>query len=532
MADYLVRSPRQATTVYGLDGSSAPRKKSLFYVRFKRKGVASGWQNNLGFMVKSVDRPSVQPDVQEVNQYNKKRQITTGYKIQPMRMVLYDTADSLAMRMWAEYASWYFGDFAQVDAANWQYDATTAAFNQADNGAGFGFQPRPSTGNSTDDALDLNSSYFFDIIEIYQVFGGQFTQFDLVNPKITAFDPDELDYSVTEPATITISFAYEALLYRNNGQPMSISTNADVSQAFNEQFDGDTFDVPGAARNIYPQPSTPTVSPMPLNDFRSNLLAAPNNLSPNSGNVLGGGSLAQFGAYNFGSLSPGVSLGGGTAADVSYLSTGNNSLSTLLNMPVGSTLISNPESIALSGSPNGAPSALSAATLDATQGILRGGGGGSNPYATSYIDSNLIGGVAASGLLSGTSATDQAFSDGSGLSLSPQSYGVINAQRPAYSQIGLNQNSSASGSAQDQIQTQLQNQNDVVTALQNTIAQKQLQLDSMEDDYSSGGSSDTTLAADILNVSEEITNYNGDLADAQVTQFTLQQQLASAQATT
>ena len=71
MVDYttnpnpIVRTPRQATTIFGLDGNQAPRKKSQFYVRFRRSGAAGDaspeWERNMGFMVKSVDRPSVTP---------------------------------------------------------------------------------------------------------------------------------------------------------------------------------------------------------------------------------------------------------------------------------------------------------------------------------------------------------------------------------------------------------------------------------------------------------------------------------------
>src|ERR1700748_3734813 len=127
-AGSFIRTPRQASTIFGLDGASAPRSKGLFYVCFKQSGqvsapATSGWQNNMGFLVKNIDRPSIQPEVTEVNQYNKKRQITLGYKIAPLKMTLYDTADSMVMQMWNEYSQWYFGDFGQ-SATSYSYDVT------------------------------------------------------------------------------------------------------------------------------------------------------------------------------------------------------------------------------------------------------------------------------------------------------------------------------------------------------------------------------------------------------------------------
>lgn len=445
MPDYLVKSPNQASTVYGLDGPSAPRKRGFFYVRFNRAGstqAASGWETNMGFLVKSLDRPTIEPQIETLNQYNKKRQITTGYTMAPMRMTLFDTADSMVMQMWNEYSQWYFGDFTQGDQSQWAYDVTAGSF--LDNGGGFGYQPRTSSSGTTDQALDLNSQFFFDLIEVYQVFGGQYVQFDLVNPKIKTFDPDEMDYGSSDASTITMSVVYEAILYRNNNQPTAITTNQVLSAVFNQQYNGNTFDVVGAPVRQDTGTSTPDTSSLSTLSFLNTSLAGlqTSDFTPSSDNSIGGGSLSQFGDYDFGSLSPDVSLGNGLQGDMSYLSTGNNNLSSILNLPVGTPAITTPESLALSGNPNAPLTALSAAQLNNTQGTLQGIGAGSNPYAAAYINNNLAGGVAASSILSGTSANDQ-LTPSSGLTLNSQSYGIINAQLPSYSQIGFNSSSAS-----------------------------------------------------------------------------------------
>jgi len=433
--EYLVRSPRQASTVFGLDGNSAPRKKSSFYVRFCRADVgqtSSGWQDGLGFLVKSLDRPSVQPKIEEINQYNKKRQITTGFEIQPMKITLYDTSDSMVMRMWNEYSKWYFGDFNQADATSFGYDVTLPEMNGTDTGD-FGFVPRPDS--------DLNSQFFFSHIEVYQVFGREFTQFDLINPKIKAFDPDELDYSDYEAATISLTIAYEAILYRNNGTPAPISSRADVSAVFDEDYNGDTFDVAGApSRQVY-QTTSGFDQFSDTDDYRLDRPMSVAGLSENSGNTLGSGSLRQFGNYDFGSLSPAVRLGGGTAGDVSYLAGSNIALASLLNLPTGSPIPSNPESKAFGTSSTSRPS-ISAASLDSTEGTLVGAGS-NNDYADSYIKNNLVSSVAASAVIDGNSGRDQLTDDSTdGLALNSQSYGIINSRRPSYSQIGFNSNQS------------------------------------------------------------------------------------------
>jgi hypothetical protein len=444
MTDYLVKSPNQASTVYGLDGPSAPRKRGFFYVRFKRAGskqAASGWETNMGFLVKSLDRPTIEPQIETLNQYNKKRQITVGYTMAPMRVTLFDTADSMVMQMWNEYSQWYFGDFRQYNQSSWAYDVTTSDFR--DNGQGYGYQPRPSTSSTTDQSLDQNSQFFFDVIEVYQVFGGQYVQFDLVNPKIKNFDPDEMDYGSSEASTITMSIVYEAILYRNGNKPAEITSNQLLSLVFNQQFNGNTFDVVGAPVNQNTGTSTPSITSSPTLSFLNTTLAgvSASAFTPSSTNSTGGGSLSQFGNYDFGSLSPNVSLGNGLQGDVSYLSTGNNSLSSILNLPVGTPAITTPESLALNSNPNAPMTAISAGQLNNTQATLQNLGAGSNPYAASYINNNLTGGVAASSILSGNSANDQ-ITPASGLALNSQSYGIVNAQLPSYSQIGYNASSS------------------------------------------------------------------------------------------
>jgi hypothetical protein len=444
MANTVIRSPRQATTVYGLDGGSAPRQKNLFYVRFVPSATLpatnTGWQNNLGFMVKSVDRPSIQPQVEELNQYNKKRQITVGYKIQPLRMSLYDTADSMVMSMWNDYSKWYYGDFNQT-SDSFQYDVTLGSMN--DSGSGFGYQPRPSSNNNDkDDPNDLNSQFFFNQIEIYQVFGGQYVEFDLINPKIATFDPDELAYDSSEIATINMTLAYEGILYKNNGLPQPINQNSLLSFVFGQTFDGDSLIVSGATARPNYQTSIPNVTIPPVSNSNFASLSSAVGLSVNSGNTLASGALAQFGNYDFGSLSRAVSLGGGIASDIASLASGNNPLSSLLNLPVGTPPVTNPESQLL-GQTGSAPSpSVSSSDLDSALGeLFSSGDTTNNPYAQSYISDNLAPGTAASAMMSGDSPTDQTV-DGSGLALNSQTYGVVNAQRPSYSQIGFNSSTS------------------------------------------------------------------------------------------
>ena len=160
MSQFL-RTPRQADAIFGLNGNKIVLTKNSFLVRFKRVDPSgkSTWKQSIAFNAKSVDRPSITPTIEEVNQYGKKRQITTGYKTSPLRITLYETADCTVQRMWNEYSKWYFGDFAQ-DNKKFSYDVTSS--NMLDNGAGFGYVVQPNTNT----VIDQNSQFFFVALEI------------------------------------------------------------------------------------------------------------------------------------------------------------------------------------------------------------------------------------------------------------------------------------------------------------------------------------------------------------------------------
>ena len=415
MSELFVRSPTQASEVYSLDGQTVARAKNLFYVRFRRPDTAQTggeWQNNLGFIVKSIDRPSVTPTIEELNQYNKKRQITTGFKVQPMRMVLYDTVDNIAMRMWDEYARYYYGDFNQEDESSYRYDITTPN-KMIDNGSGFGYVPRPND--------DFNSQFFFDALEIYQVFGGQFTQFDLINPRISSFDPDELDYSINDAATITMSLTYESIKYRNNMRPLAISSSEIMATAFNGKFNGNGFDVEGVLPRQNKQgEGSPKPSYAPMSD-KSYTTAA---VRPSNGKSKGGGALSMFGDYDFGSLdslSNNPVVQSAIRGDVSYLSTSSGQIASALSI----------------GRQLGASAGISAGQIDSLSGAVSAVNSGGS-YAESYVRNTVLPGVLASARSNGSAPADEVKKTGNGLGLNQQSLGVINAQRPASSQIGFN----------------------------------------------------------------------------------------------
>lgn len=228
--------------------TGAPRPRFLFLVRFVRgEGQGSAkWQNGLTFAVKKFDRPKVSPQVTELNQYNKKRLVQTGVKYSPVSIDFHDTVDAVVNQMWTEYASYHFGDFRRSEGHDWGYDATTANFNDSGE-QGFG-HTLPMITNNAPESSKLNSQFFFEKVECYQLFGGQFVQFDLVHPVITEFNPDEMDYETSSDGhSIRMTLEYEAILYKNKERPGNIKGHAFLSSLFGDGafLNGDVYEPPG-----------------------------------------------------------------------------------------------------------------------------------------------------------------------------------------------------------------------------------------------------------------------------------------------
>jgi hypothetical protein len=432
-----LRNPRQAPTIFDLGGATAPRPKGAFYVRFKRGDFSQGpsyWERDIGFTVKTVDSPTISPKTEELNQYNKKRQVYTGYTTQPISLTLYDTADGMAVRMWDQYVRYYFGDFSQ-SAQNYKYDIVNFERNMLGDDIGYGYMPR------TND--DINSQFFFDSIEIFQVFRNAYTKVTLLNPKITSFDTEEFDYEQFGPVMHRLQLSYEAVIYYNGGAPAAIDEDPILSETFRDiRLHGDYLEVSGPSAI-----STATNgTSQPGNDAGHNLFGGIGGMvdsftgRESSGSARSGigGVLGSFGNFNFGSAAGTAVkavLSGRTSnltSELAYSATGNKQLATILNM---ATTKQSPVSIAgqlvWGASQSGG---LNPAVYDAAQAAVALAGG--NKLAAGALGERVVQGVLATSAISGKPASAQVSSSG-GFSMAPEVFQVVNAGRKALSQIGF-----------------------------------------------------------------------------------------------
>lgn len=242
------KSPTNAVKSFGFDepawGSKGaagktlapPRPKFLFMVRFVR-GVGEGgpsWANGVPIAVKKMDRPTIIPQITTMNQYNKKRLVQTGVKYETVNIDFHDTADSMVNYLWYEYANHYYGDYRRTNDFDWGYDQT----GEFRNTGGMGFGATIPTAGSPDAPGSLEAGNFFKKIECYQFFGAHYVQYDLINPKITRFDPDDFDYEANNSHSIRMSIDYEAVVVQNAFMPLPIVTNPELVELLGGTVEG------------------------------------------------------------------------------------------------------------------------------------------------------------------------------------------------------------------------------------------------------------------------------------------------------
>lgn len=360
----------------------------------------SYWSRDIGFIVKSVALPTVQPKAEEVNSYNHKRQVYTGVSYNPLTLAIHDTADAMALRMWSDYSSYYFSDFSQIPMQT--------AYDIVD----FNTGPSGDWGLKISTSDDPNTTNFFSGVDIYQVFRGTYIKTTIVNPRIISFDPEELDYASMDHLSYRMTLTYENVNYYNGGAPSPLSDDAYLSSVFSDpRLEGgagepdDSDSVLTTALGALGGSSQGGLLTTALTDAFG-LLGGSGGTAVsqtiNSPLTAGlGGVLGTFGSLNFGSgqstLNP-------------------NTLGQIQNL-AGSALL------------GGGGSGISGSLYDAARGLVSGMG------AAGGLGTALTQGILASAISAGNAVGNQV-SNAGGAVLSSQAYANTNNFSGQMSQIG------------------------------------------------------------------------------------------------
>lgn len=279
--DVYMRDSRHAANNFGYNKSAlnngTPRHKFQYFVnfRFNSTDTVKNFveyflpdQDFVTALVKSVTMPNVSIDTEVLNQYNRRKIIQTKLKPSPVTLMLHDTVEGKTLRFWEMYYEYYFKDgiatektrpdSSQVNNALFKHDLLNETFSNQ-----FGYNLERVG----------NNKQLIDSIEIFQVHGGKYSLTTLVNPRITTFTHDTLDYAETSGLMqITMELEYEAVVYSNVNEPLR-SFGEDVLERYR---DGDYWqmanlitisndvkgrDLKSKDQKYPPKPEVPVVSP-------------------------------------------------------------------------------------------------------------------------------------------------------------------------------------------------------------------------------------------------------------------------------
>lgn len=190
----------------------APKQKHLYHVFFKMNSDSVGsvlpelinrHDLELGMLVKSAETPKYTAEVDTVNQYNRKKNVQTSIRYQPITIEFHDDNYGVTTALLEAYYRYYYADG--------NHNGDPGAFNKA--GSGDSAYKGPGR-NQYKFGLDNNVGIpFFQNIQISQMARKNYTTYTLVNPIITDWQHTNLASADGDIATNTITVAYEAVHY-------------------------------------------------------------------------------------------------------------------------------------------------------------------------------------------------------------------------------------------------------------------------------------------------------------------------------
>ena len=268
---YYEKNSRHATRTFGQDQPSLfrnqPRFPFEYYININLNNIGTAqtfiaeFFNSLEIeqimpLVKTIDMPSFKIETTPLNQYNRKRLSQTKIEFEPVKAVFHDVADGKTLKFWDMYYRYYFSDGNEPGKNSEKVLPTFGGTEYNEGGAAAG--GRGSQGvrlangiasstntdgqkqqilNIVSDKLD-NHNFGFNLptvenvrnliqtIDIYQVHGGRFNQVTLVNPRISAFTHDVLNYAASDKTLeITFMFEYEYAYYTIQNMQLTDATS-------------------------------------------------------------------------------------------------------------------------------------------------------------------------------------------------------------------------------------------------------------------------------------------------------------------
>jgi hypothetical protein len=183
-----------------------PKQNFLFHVAIsinpnalRTPVLASNYKNVLGMLVKNVTLPKFTMTVDKANQYNRKKNIQQKVTYEDATIKFHDDNMGLINLMWQNYFTYYYSDTASASLAGGYNRTATRNFSFIRSAYG----------------LDSGATEsFFNYITLYQMAQGEYVSYKLINPIITSWSHETVDYAQSsQPHDNLMTLAFEAVDY-------------------------------------------------------------------------------------------------------------------------------------------------------------------------------------------------------------------------------------------------------------------------------------------------------------------------------
>jgi hypothetical protein len=149
-------------------------------------------------LVKSCGLPNFSVTAETLNQYNRKKNVQTTHKHNPIEINFHDDNMGIINQLWQNYYKYYYADPTSAEDTNAYKRNATKGYTFINNNYGL-------------DNGSLNP--FFNYITIYQMARHEYVSYKLHNPIITNWNHNKVDYSQNTVHDNQMQISYEAVSY-------------------------------------------------------------------------------------------------------------------------------------------------------------------------------------------------------------------------------------------------------------------------------------------------------------------------------
>jgi len=203
-----LRDARHAHQLFTEHGHAlAPKSKFLYHVVFQTRDEVGNqydsntvkFQKEIGVLAKSVELPQYRASIENKQQYNRKKNVQTRIDYQDVTIKFHDDNTGVTRSMLQEYYKYYYNDG--------RHQLNQGAYDPRDK-----YKERvPRYGLDT-----TNNGPFFNYIKIFQLARKKWFSYTLVNPLISQWGHDVLEYSDTGgQMENTLVLTYESVIYNH-----------------------------------------------------------------------------------------------------------------------------------------------------------------------------------------------------------------------------------------------------------------------------------------------------------------------------